>query len=113
MEDVTEAVGILRDSLSMTKSIHKPLIVKIVVRASVGPSEVVRKLTGYMEDVTEAVGILRDFLSMTKSIHKPLIVKIVVRASVGPSEVAHGLRHVLRVPGQLPHNLRWSNRRPN
>ena len=58
----------------MTKSIHKPLIVKFVVRhvgTSVGPSEVVRELTGYMEDVTEAVGILRDFLSMTKSIHKP------------------------------------------
>ena len=78
MEDVTEAVGILKDFLSMTKSIHKPLIVKFVVRRvgtsvgpSVGPSKVVRKLTGYMEDVTEAVGILKDFLSMTKSIHKP------------------------------------------
>ena len=78
MADVTEAVGILRDFLSMIKSIHKPLIVKFVVRRvgtsaglSVGPSKVVLDLTEDTEDATEAVGDPRDFLSISKSIHKP------------------------------------------
>ena len=54
--------------------IHKPAVVKFVVRqveTSVGPSKVVRELTGDMEDATEAVEVLRDFLSKPKSIHKP------------------------------------------
>ena len=74
VEDATEAVGVLRDFLSMSKSIHKPVVIKFVVRdvgTSVGPSEVVRELTEDVEDGTEDVEVLRDFLSMSKSIHKP------------------------------------------
>ena len=73
-EDVRQAVGVPRDSLSISNLIHKPAVVKHVVRhvgPSVGPSEVVRELTEDVEDVGEATGVPRDSLSISNLIHKP------------------------------------------
>ena len=72
-----EASVLSRDLLSISKSIHKPLIrEKYVISLrhdgpSVGPSEVVPELTKDLEDVMEASVLSGDLLSISKSIHKP------------------------------------------